>query len=606
MNSRAIVIRVFIVLTVLILSVRLFYIQVADEQYKKAAEANIVHEIIEYPYRGHIYDRHKNLLVYNEPVFDLLILPREVNLEDSVNIKEILSISQEQFDRGYEKAKGFAKHLPSVFLEKIPKDEFAVIQDQLVNLKGFSIQPRTIRGYEFPLMSSVLGYVAEISRGQLARDTTRYYKSGDEIGINGIERQYENQLRGKRGKSFQTVNVQGMVMGKFGDGEYDSLPVPGEDIQLTIDLELQQYAEQLMKGKIGSLVAIEPSTGEILAFVSSPSYDPSLLRGRDYSKNYSVIQSDSLKPLFNRPLQAMYPPGSMFKTIQSLVAMQEKKLGPAEKIYCEGNLIGDLAPIGEYDVKKAITYSSNNFFYKVFRRIIQQGFDDNSYIDSRIGFEIWRNHLLNFGLGIKLGIDLPNENSGFVPSLATYDRVYGNNRWRFSNIYSLSIGQGEILVTPLQMANLGAILANRGYFITPHFLKNVEGDSSLVPREKRQVGIDQAYFPYVIDGMEQVVSMGSGLRAYIPDIAICGKTSTVQNPHGADHSGFMGFAPKENPKIAVAVYVENAGWGGRAAGSTASLVIEKYIRGNITRTWVEDYVLKGNFGDEKRASIESN
>ncbi|MFT5568271.1 MAG: penicillin-binding protein 2, partial [Cyclobacteriaceae bacterium] len=407
--------------------------------------------------------------------------------------------------------------------------------------------------------------------------------------------------RGSRGVSYKTVDVRGTIIGSFDEGEHDNKSIPGNNLTLTIDLDLQQYAEKLMKGKIGSLVALDPKTGEVLAFVSSPSYDPNLLSGRKYGESFTEIASDTLKPLFARPIQATYPPGSMFKTVQSLIALQEQVITQSEQVFCEGNLIGDLAPPGKYDVKKAITYSSNNFFYIIFKRMIQQGLEKSPFIDSRIGFEKWQKHVQDFGLGVRLGIDIPNENSGQIPSLRTYDGIYGENRWKFSNIYSLSIGQGEILVTPLQMANLGALLANKGSYITPHVVKSIDGKPVNNIAEHR-VDIDSRHFPIVLDGMKQVIEIGSGRRAFISDIEICGKTSTVQNPHGEDHSGFMGFAPMSDPKIAIAVYVENAGWGGRAAASTASLVMEKYIRGSITKTWTENYVLKGDFADARRTN----
>ncbi len=599
MNSRVLLIRIFLITIVLVLIGRLFMIQIVDTKYRAAAQSNILHKIVEYPYRGMIYDRNNRLLTQNEPVYDVMIIPKELTLEDSVEIKELFQITQKEFITKYQKARRYSQILPSLFIDKLSNTEFARIQDRLIKLDGFIVQPRTVRSYDHQSLANVLGYVAQVTPRQLNRDTSNYYRPGDNIGISGIERSYEKDLRGKRGMSYKTVDVRGKITGSFDDGVHDSSSVPGQNLKLTIDLELQQYAEKLMRGKIGSVVALDPKTGEILAFVSSPSYDPNLLSGRKYSENFASIASDSLKPLFARPIQAMYAPGSMFKTVQSLIAMQEKKLRPTEQILCEGNLIGDLASPGIYDVKKAITYSSNNFFYLVFRRVIQQGFESNSYLDSRIGFERWRSYVTDFGLGKRLSVDIPNENRGMIPSLSTYDRIYGQNRWRFSNIYSLSIGQGELLVTPLQMANLGAILANKGFYYTPHLVKSVNNKDLLL--EKNTISsIDTSYYQPVIEGMQQVVQMGSGIRGYIPNIAICGKTSTVQNPHGEDHSGFMGFAPKEDPRIAVAAYVENAGWGGRAAASTASLVIEKYVNGEVRRPWLEDYVLKGNFGDARR------
>ncbi len=590
--------RFVVVVTVLIFSIRLFSIQIVNEKYKAAAQNNILHKIIRYPYRGLIFDRVGQLIAHNEPIYDLMVVPKEIDHTDSVVLCDLLGITNQEYMERQQKARRYSSVLPSVFFDKLSNEEFARIQDKIVDISGYNIQARTTRAYDHSSLANVLGYVGEITPNQLRRDTTKYYRPGDYIGITGVESTYENLLRGKRGISYQIVDVRGSVVSKFSEGEYDTLPESGENLTLTIDLELQQYAERLMEGKTGSVVAIDPNNGEILAFVSSPSYDPNLFTGRNFSENFSFVEQDTSKPLFNRPLQAMYPPGSMFKTIQSLIAMQEKVLSPNEEIYCEGGLIGDLAPPGEYDVKKAITYSSNNFFFKVFRRIIQQGFEQSPFIDSRIGFERWREQVLSFGLGKRLGVDLPNENPGSIPSLQSYDRIYGTNRWKFSNIYSLSIGQGELLVTPMQMANLGAVLANRGFYYEPHLVKGQE-------TEKHYSLIDSVYYDVVIDGMEQVVSMGSGIRGYMRDIAFCGKTSTVENPHGLDHSGFMGFAPKDDPKIAIAAYVENVGWGGRAAGSTASLVVEKFLKGEISRPWLEEYVLRGYFGDE-RTSNESD
>jgi len=598
MNNRTIIIQGLILLIALVFSIRLFSIQVLDDEYKLAAQNNIVQKIVDYPFRGLIYDRDGNLLVYNTPVYDLMIVPKEVNLEDSTALMQLLEIDHQTFTAKYQKARRYSSILASKFMEQIPNAFFARIQDKLVSYKGFYVLPRTVRGYSYDIMANTLGYVGEINRSQLRRDTTGYYKSGDYIGITGIEKQHEEKLRGKRGVRYKIVNVQGVVKGEFRDGQYDTASIPGKSIQLTINTELQQYAEKLLEGKVASLVAIDPKTGEILAMVSKPSYDPSLLSGRALSQNFQKIAQDSLKPLFSRPLQATYPPGSMFKTIQSLVAMQEGVLYPHEQITCDGTLIGDHAPPGTYDVTKAIKFSSNNFFYKVFKRVIEQGDDPSRFIDSRIGLKKWHEYVNRFGLGRRLGVDIPNEVSGLVPDIAYYDRWIGVNRWAFSNIYSLSIGQGELLVTPLQMANLGAILANRGHYITPHIVKGIEGEPELFI-DRNETGIDSKYFPVVIDGMEKVVT-DMAFRAYIPDLPICGKTSTVENPHGMDHSGFMAFAPKEDPQIAIAVYVENAGWGARAAASTASLVIEKYIKGEISRPWVEEFVLKGDFLDEKQ------
>ena len=512
-------------------------------------------------------------------------------------IKKLLFITQKEFDQAYLKAKSFSRHLPSIFYKQLSNEKFAALQDRMIDLEGFNINSRTTRGYAETGLANILGYVGEVTRKQLYVDTTGYYKSGDNIGITGIEKTYERAIRGLRGIKYHNVDVQGINMGSFENGAYDTLSQPGLNLVLTIDGALQKYAERLMEGKTGSLVAIDPSSGEILALVSAPSYDPSLLSGRAFSQNFATIQRDSLKPLFNRPLQAMYPPGSMFKTIQALIALEQDQVQADEIITVNGQLIGDHAPPGRYDMERAITKSSNNYFFKVFRRVIQQGEDPSPFIDSRIGYSKWRDYVLQFGFGKMLDIDLPNEKAGFVPSLESYDKIYGKDRWKFSNIYSLSIGQGELLVTPLQMANLGVILANRGHYFTPHLVRKV-GAENLDFSQKKSTEIDTEHFESVLNGMQALVSV-PGSRAYIPDLVFCGKTSTVENPQGLDHSGFMGFAPREDPKIAIAVYVENAGWGARAALSTASLVIEKYLNGSVKKKWLENYVLKGDFQDAK-------
>ena len=595
METRALFIKAIIVVAGLSLAIRLFYIQLLDPNYQRAAEDNVVQKIIEYPYRGLITDRNDSLIVFNTPVYDLMVIPNEVSISDTTKFLSLLQITQEEFDKQMQKAKKFSRQLPSILVTQISNEHLAAIQGELIDFPGFYIQPRTVREYANPSLSHVLGYVGEISMKQLTSDPTKYYRGGDYIGISGVEKHYEEDLRGVRGVTYRLVDVQRVAKGKFRDGAFDTLPKPGKNVQLTVDMELQQYAEKLMEGKVGSVVAIDPKTGEILAFVSAPNYDPSLLSGKKIGSNYGALEQDSLKPLFNRALQAMYPPGSMFKTIQALVALQEKSVSAEQQIFCKGDLIGDLAPPGHYDIKRAITLSSNNYFYIVYKRTLQQGVSSNAFIDSRIGYTNWRNHVSKFGLGDKLGVDIPNEMPGHLPTVDFYDRIYGSQRWKFSNIYSLSIGQGELLVTPLQMANLGALLANRGHYYTPHLVKKIDTTTAL-GFEYHNVDIDSVHFQAVIDGMEQVVMNGSGRRAYVPGLQICGKTSTVENP-GYDHSGFMGFAPKDDPKIAIAVYVENAGWGGRAAAGTAGLIIEKYLTGEVKRKYMEEYILKGQFHD---------
>ncbi len=605
MSSRVFVIRAFILFVVITFSVRLFSIQILDENYKIAAENNIVQKIVQYPYRGLIYDSRDSLIVYNSPVFDLMVVPKEARVDDTVKFCQLLGIQVEDFEKKMEKALRYSSILASQFEEQISDALFAKLQDQLVNYPGFYVLPRTIRSYETDGLANLLGYVGEVSGSDLGKDTSGYYRPGDYIGIGGLEKSYEEVLRGRRGATYKVVNVQGIVQDDFRQGRFDTLPDPGLDVQLTINLEVQQYAEKLMKGKVGSVVAIEPSTGNILALVSAPSYDPVLLSGKELSRNFPNLIRDENKPLFNRPLQARYPPGSMFKTLQGVIAMHMGVVEKEEEITTDGSNIGDLAPPGVYDMEKAIQFSSNNYFYLVMKRMVQQGIEESAFLDSRIGYEKWREMVKVFGLGRKLGVDLPNEILGNVPTIEYYDRLYGVNRWKYSNLGSLSIGQGELLVSPLQMANLGAILANRGYFITPHVVDQIN-DWPNPNIEKEILPFDASLYETIIDGMEKVVKEGSGIRGYLDSLFLCGKTSTVQNPHGEDHSGFMGFAPKYDSRIAIAAYVENAGQGGRAAVSVASLIAEKYIFGQVSRPWLEDYVVKELYLNAPRPTIAEN
>ncbi|MDE0470732.1 MAG: penicillin-binding transpeptidase domain-containing protein [Ekhidna sp.] len=606
MTGRPLIINFLIVLMALIFILRLFYIQIIEEDYKVDAENNVIQKITQYPFRGLIYDNNDNLITFNSPVYDLMVVPQEVNIIDTARFCKLLEITTEEFQGQISKAKRYSKILPSKFQEQIPDELFAKVQDQLINYPGFYVLPRTIRSYNTRSMANVLGYIGEVSSGFLTDDNSGYYKSGDYVGIGGVERSYEDMLRGRRGVNYKIVNVQGVIKDVYKNGNFDTVSVAGEDLYLTIDLELQQYAEKLMDGKVGSVVAIEPQSGEILALVSAPSYDPQLLSGRNLSKNFLLLEQNENKPLFNRPLQARYPPGSMFKTIQGIIAMHEKVVKPDEIIITDGTNIGDLAPPGPYTMTKAIQKSSNNYFYLIMKRVVERGMEESQFLDTRIGFEKWRNYVAAFGLGERLGVDMPNENNGNIPSVEWYDKLYGVERWKYSNIASLSIGQGELLVTPLQIANIGAILANRGYYVTPHIVAKI-GDWPNPNIEKRTLPFSSDLYEVIVDGMEKVIRLGSGRRGYMDSLKLAGKTSTVQNPHGEDHSGFMGFAPLDDPQISIAAYVENAGQGGRAAVSVASLLAEKYVFGQISRPWLEDYVVKKKYlPNEPRLTVAEN
>lgn len=603
-DARYRIVQLLVIITGIIFLVKLFSIQVSDKNYARAAENNIILPIVEYPFRGLMFDRNDQLIVFNTPEFDLTVTPSEVRNLDTLALCQLLGITLDDFSEKMKSARAYAWVKPSVFMKQLSNSEFASIQDQLVDFPGFRIRARTARAYSQPVLSNALGYISEISKEQLDVDSGQYYRQGDYIGKSGLEDYYEKQLRGQRGVKYKMVNVKGVEKGAFKEGIWDTLAVPGSNLKLTIDTDLQMYGQKLLDGKVGSVVAIEPASGEILSMISSPFYDPSLLSGRNFGSNFGTLQQDTLIPLFNRPIMAMYPPGSIFKIIQSLIGLEEGVIDPNEEVYVDGTLIGDHAPPGYYDLKKAIKLSSNNYFFKAFRKIINQNLDENTFIDSRLGLENWKDYIDRFGLGQPLGVDLPNEKGGQIPGGDFYDGVYGRNRWKFSTISSLSIGQGEILMNPLQMANLAAIMANRGYFYTPHLVKDAGYGESLLPyQEKHEIGIAAEHFDLVVDAMEEVIT-GTAWRAVVRDVAICGKTGTAENPHGADHSVFMAFAPKDDPQIAISVYVENAGWGGRAAASIASLMMEYYLKGEVERKWLEDYVLIGDFLDKEDEAEE--
>jgi penicillin-binding protein 2 len=596
-DKRRYIIQGVFVMVGLIYLIKLFSIQVLDSTYKLAAEDNVMRKITEYPFRGLIYDRNQQLLVHNEPVYDLMIVPNEVKMKDTLRFCQALGIDKVTFEVKMEEAKEYSWVRPSVFMKMLSNKTFARFQDRLIDYPGFYIQSRTLRGYSHNSLANALGYIGEISKQELAKDTTEYYNQGDYIGISGVERFYERQLRGEQGVKYKMVNVRGVEKGAFKGGRYDKPSIPGNNLISTIDLSLQEYGEKLMEGKAGAVVAIEPATGEILSLISAPSYNPEILVGRKFGENFLQLSQDSLTPLFNRAIMSVYPPGSTFKPIQALIALEEGVIKPNENIYCAGNLVGDHAPPGYYNVYNSIQKSSNNYYYIVFRRIINQELSENTFVDSRLGLEKWNDYLRKFGLGAPVGIDIPNEKGGMIPTPEYYNQIYGENRWKWSTINSISIGQGEILISPLQMANYAAIIANRGYYYRPHVIKSIGEDGKPLPkyREKMEVGIDTSHFAPVIEGMRMVVDGGTGFRADIEGLEVCGKTGTSQNPHGEDHSVFVAFAPRDNPKIAIAVYVQNAGQGARAAASVAGLMIEKYLAGEIKRFWIEDYALRGEF-----------
>ena len=600
-NSRKHIIQFIFILTGVIFIVKLLFIQVFDSRYVQAADNNIILKEVIYPYRGLVYDRNSKLIVYNEPQYEVMITKKDAIIQDTLHFCNVFGITKSDFEKKVvemKKSRGYSPVKPFPFFKQISHQEFANIQDYMVDFPGFSVVVRTTRKYSSPVMANALGYVSEITKSELEKDTTNYYQQRDHIGQSGLESHYENYLRGKRGVQYKIKNVRGVEKGSFKEGELDTLSVPGETLTSTIDLDLQIYGEMLLKGKAGSIVAIEPSSGEILSIVSGPSYDPNLLSGRNYSNNFTLIASDTMNPLFNRPLMAQYRPGSIFKIAQAMVALQEGVISTGTRVKCNRNIIGCHGPHTNENLQGAITHSCNPYFHQVMRRVVNQNVLENTYQDTHIGLDKWREHIMSFGFGKPLGIDLPNEKGGLIPSSAYYDRAYNSQQWKYSNIYSLAIGEGENLVVPIQMANFAAIVANRGFYYTPHLIKSIGDSGKPLEKytEKHVTTIDAQHFDVAVEAMAEVIKSGTGqYRAKLKNIEVCGKTGTVQNDPMPDHSVFIAFAPKDDPKIAVAVYVEDAGQGARAAASIASLMIEKYLLGKTERPWIEEYVLKGEF-----------
>lgn len=606
-EGRKEIIQIVFVLIGLIFLIKLFSIQIVDDRYANLAEGIALRREVQYPVRGLIRDRNGKIMVYNSPEYDLLIILREVSNFDSARFCQVFDINQEELKARFKDLRSAIKAnkanpiQPTPFIRQLSNRDLAKIQDHIDEFKGFFIQARTTRAYASPAAANALGYVSEISSNQLKQAKNKaIYQQGDYIGQSGVEAYYEEYLRGNRGVKHLLRNKDGVIKGAYQDGKYDTLSVPGQDLVSTIDLSLQEYGEYLLKGKAGSIIAIEPSSGEILAMVSGPTYDPNLLTGKHYSQNYSLISADTSKPLFNRPLMAQYRPGSIFKVAQAMVALQEGVITPETRIRCDRSLINCHGPHTNEDLRGAITNSCNPYFREVLRRMLNKGKSDNPFDDTRIGLTEWEKHIESFGFGKKLGIDLPNEKGGLVPGPAYYDRAYGGRPWKFSNIYSIAIGEGENLVVPLQMANFAATIANKGYYITPHLVKSIGTTGQPLPQfmEKHYTTIAPENFTIAADAMENVVNEGTGkYRASLKDVVVCGKTGSVQNEPRPDHSVFIAYAPKENPKIAVSVYVEYSGQGARAAASIASLMIEKYLYGGTKRPQIEEYVLRGKFLD---------
>jgi penicillin-binding protein 2 len=607
---RKLLLLLIVIITGLVFIGRLFYLQIYDTSFQQLSENNAINIIYDYPQRGYMFDRNGELLVSNQPSYDVMVIPREVKPLDTLEFCNLLKISKEDFISILKKARVYSPRLPSPFIAQLNKGEYAYLSEKMHKYEGFYIQKRSLREYSVTHSANVLGFIAEVNPATIKKDP--YYQMGELIGRQGIERQYEKVLRGAKGVKYIQKDRFNRDIGPFKEGIFDTLPERGKDITLTIDTRLQAYGEELFINKRGGIVAIEPSTGEILALVSAPYYNPSLLVGRERSRNYTKLYYDSIaKPTYDRGLNGEYPPGSPFKTLTALIGLQENVVDLNETVSCyNGYSYGRGRKLGCHHHKSplsmigGIANSCNAYFCTVYRRVIEK------YPSPQEGIDNWRQHLTSFGLGNYVGIDMPSGRRGNIPSSKYYNKIYDypKREWYATATISNAIGQGEVLLTPMQMASFTAAIANRGFFYKPHLIKNIH-EVDTIPskyREKMMTTIESQHFDPVIQGMNDVYNYGTAASLRIPDIEICGKTGTAENytkidgkrVQLTDHSVFIAFAPKDNPKIAIAVFVENGYWGSRWAGRIASLMIEKYIKGEITRIEMENYVIQGSLEAE--------
>ena len=588
LEKRKFVIGGVVVTIVLLYLIRLFTLQIMSDDYKKNADSNAFLNKVLFPARGAIYDRNGDLLVYNQPAYDVMVVMKEIENLDTLDFCQTLNISKDYFIKRMADIKnrnlnpGYSRYTEQMFMNQLSAEDFAVFQEKLFKFKGFYIQRRTIRQYTYNVGAHVLGDVAEVSKRDIENDD--YYRMGDYIGIQGVERSYEKQLRGEKGVEVLLRDAHGRIQGRYMDGEYDRTPVPGKNLTLGIDVKLQQLGERLLEGKIGSIVAIEPSTGEILCMISSPTYDPHLMIGRQRGKNHLELSKDSWKPLLNRAISGTYPPGSTFKTSQALTFLQEGIITPETSYPCyHGFVFGGLR-VGCHShgsplpLVPAIATSCNGYFCWGLYHMLGA---KKKYGSVQKAMTVWKDHMVSMGFGYRLGVDIPGEKRGMIPNAAYYDKNYRGS-WNGLTVISIAIGQGEVTLTPLQIANLGATIANRGHFITPHVVKEVEGEElDSLYRFPRKTDVDREYYEVVVKGMRQAVLGGTCRGANIPGIEVCGKTGTAEN-RGHDHSVFMGFAPMNKPKIAIAVYVENGGWGATYGVPFGALLMEQYLKGKLS------------------------
>lgn len=614
LDTRKYVIIAFFLIVGVIYATRLFYMQVIDDSWTLRAQqiAEKRREIT--PPRGVVFDRDGRKIVSNSTYYNLMMIEKNIKNFDTVKFAKLIGWTPEMVRERFKeivegegmyynrhtgkKQSNYQKIRPYPFLKELTLEEVANIAPHLENFPGFYEEVTSMRRYPYANGANILGYLSEVNREEVDKDA--FYSPGNNIGRAGIERFYEEQLRGQKGIKYIVTSALNNAIESYGDGKYDTLAVQGPALKLGVDIILQAYGEKLLQNKRGCIVAIEPSSGEILALVSAPTYDPNLLIGkRNISENYPALVKDPSKPLYPRPLAAEYPPGSTFKLLNSLIGLQEGVIGPEFGAVCDKSVVGCHNHPSATNLADAIKHSCNPYFYAVTRRIIQQGKKRSNFEDAEIGLNIWADYMHSFGLGKRLETDITGIRPGLIPDAKYYDKWYGHHRWAFSTIRSISIGQGEVMLTPLQMANIAAIIANRGWHYTPHFVKSIGDKGPLEQfRTKHYSKVDAIHYETIVEGMRRVVHEpgGTGRRAHLKDIVVCGKTGTVQNPHGEDHSVFVAFAPMNKPKIAIAVFIENAkGGGGLWAAPTAGLMIEKYLTGKITEIDREKSILEANF-----------
>ena len=592
-----------VIITASLLLIRIFFLQIVDDTFKLKSENNAIKIKYDYPERGYIYDRNNKLMVANQPSYDIMVIPRDVKNIDTLQFCSLLDISKEEYIKKMTKAKVYSPMLPSVFLSQLNKLEYAAFQEKIRKFEGFYIQKRSLRDYQEHFGANVFGFITQVNEAIIKQNP--YYVGGDLIGKQGVEESYELELRGQKGVKYILKDKFNREIGSYKEGIYDTVAKQGKDVTLSIDAELQKYGEELMVNKWGGIVALEPKTGEILALVSAPDFDPGLLVGRQRSKNYTILHNDSIaKPLYDRGLLAEYPPGSPFKILTALVALQEGVIDEQTTFYCRrgfsyarGRFMRCHCRGGAMQLHRGIYESCNAYFGNVYMKTI------NKFNNPAKGVDVWSNHLKSFGLGAYMGYDLPTGKKGLIPTSKTYKKLYPNGGWKSTAIVSNAIGQGETLMTPIQLANMMATVANRGYYYTPHIIKKIKGqaiDKKFTTKHKTT--IDRKYFEPVISGLFDVYNLGTAHGLNVAGIDICGKTGTAENylrVNGKriklqDHSIFVAFAPKDNPKIAIAVFVENGYWGARWAGPITSLMIEKYLKKKITRVDLEKRMLAGS------------